>query len=107
MLETLTQIWQRILRRASIGSGENFFDLGGDPWLAIALCREIERVTGRLLSPLVIYQAPTIAALAAFLETPNAPPFAKCVLLKSGDLGPPVFLVHGLGGNILEFFEFV
>jgi thioesterase domain-containing protein len=103
----LSRIWRRVLRREHIGVSESFFDLGGDPWLAIELFLDIERVFGRNLSPLVIYQAPTIASLAILLEAPSLPAFPKCVQLKPGSLEPAVFLIHGMGGNVLEFFDFV
>ena len=103
----LSRIWQRVLRREHIGVDESFFDLGGDPWGAIELFLDIERMFGRNLPPLLIYQAPTIASLVALLEAPSPPALAKCVRLKAGSLEPPVFLIHGMGGNILEFFDFV
>jgi acetoacetyl-CoA synthetase len=105
--ELLSVLWQRVLGRGRIGINENFFDLGGDPWLAIKLFREIEKATGRLLSPLVIYQAPTIRSLVALLTSPIEPRIPVGVLLKPGDSRPPVFLMHGLSGNIMEFFKFV
>ena len=103
----LSRIWQRVLSKEHIGVDESFFDLGGDPWLAIELFLDIEKVFGRNLPPLVIYQAPTIASLAALLEASSLPALPKCVQLKAGSLGPPAFLTHGMGGNILEFFDFV
>jgi acetoacetyl-CoA synthetase len=107
VIELLTQIWEQVFSRSHIGSDENFFDLGGDPLLAAKLFREIEKATGRLLSPLVIYQSPTIALLAAQLEDPRPRPFPAYVLLKPGNSEPPVFLMHGLGGNIAEFFGLI
>jgi len=104
--EALSRIWQRMLEREHIGIEESFFDLGGNQWQALNLLREIEKEFGQLLPPTVIFQAPTIASLAALLETHNAPPFSKYVLLKAGDQEPPIFLMHGLGGNVLEFFDF-
>jgi thioesterase domain-containing protein/acyl carrier protein len=103
----LSGIWQRVFRKEHIGVDESFFDLGGDPWLAIELFLDIEKVFGRNLPPLVIYQAPTIASLAALLEASSLPALPKCVQLKAGSLGPPAFLIHGMGGNILEFFDLV
>ncbi len=103
----LSRTWRRVLGKNSIGIDENFFDLGGDPWLAIQLFDEIKEVTGRLFSPLVIYQAPTIASLAALMEAAKTPAFPKYIQLKSGNADPPVFLMHGLGGNIMEFFGLV
>jgi thioesterase domain-containing protein len=103
----LSRTWRCLLGKDTIGIDENFFSLGGDPWMAMQLFEEIKKVTGRSFSPLVIYQAPTIASLAAFLEAPKTPAFPKCVLLKPGNTEPPVFLMHGLGGNIMEFFKMV
>jgi acetoacetyl-CoA synthetase len=103
----LSTIWQRVLRRQHIEVDEDFFDLGGDPWQAIELFHDIERLIGRNLPPLVIYQAPTIASLAALLEAPSPPALPTCVQLRAGGLEPPVFLIHGMGGNVFEFFDFI
>ena len=72
LVEKVSQIWQRIFQRTEIRFDENFFkpwwrSLDGHPTL-----REIEKATGRLFSPMVIYQAPTIASLSAFLKLPNS-----------------------------------
>ena len=64
MIEALTSIWQSVLQQSPIGVEDNFFDLGGDSFLAVSLFNEIARVSGRELPPVMIYQAPTIAALA-------------------------------------------
>jgi acyl carrier protein len=70
LVDVLTPIWQRVLGLPSIDAEDNFFDLGGDSALALELFTEIGRVCRRELPPVVIYQAPTVAALAALLEQP-------------------------------------
>jgi thioesterase domain-containing protein len=105
MVELLTPIWQRVLGRPSIGVQENFFEVGGDPSLARELFAEIGRACGRELSPAMICQAPTIAALAARLETPASPWWSPIVLLKTGAEKPPVFLAHGIGGSMMDFVQ--
>ena len=105
--EALLKIWQRVLERKHIGVEETFFELGGTSWQVVELFREIEEKFGRLLPPTVIFQAPTIASLTVLLEATNCPPFPKHVLLKPGDQKPPVFFMHGLGGNALEFVRLV
>ena len=104
---TLTAIWERTLQRAPIGVHDNFFDLGGDPASANRLFGEIAQEYGRDLSPLTIYQAATIAELAAVLEMPEPPRLKACLRLKSGIESPPIFLVPGLGGSVMEFFQLV
>lgn len=107
MIKSLTETWQRVLGRSSIGSDDNFFDLGGDRAKAITLFEEIAALKGRRLSPVLIYTAPTIRELAKLLASPESPAVPAVLLLKPGRLEQPVFLVHGLGGNALEFFELV
>ncbi|MGA8764550.1 MAG: alpha/beta fold hydrolase [Candidatus Sulfotelmatobacter sp.] len=105
MIEVLTPIWQRVLQLPSIHVNDNFFDLGGDSSQALQLFTEIAQVCGRELPPVMIYQAPTIAALAALLEQPIAPRFPALVLLKAGSQKPPVFIAHGLGGSVMDFYQ--
>ena len=105
MIEAIAPIWQRVLQRANIGLEDNFFDLGGDSSLALKLFTEIAQVCGRELPPVTIYQAPTMAALAALLEQPTAPRFPGLVLLKDGNGEQPVFIAHGLGGSVIDFYQ--
>lgn len=107
MIEVLTPIWKRVLKRSAIGIEDNFFDLGGDSILAVNLFAEIEQVCGQQLPPAMIYHAPTIAALAAQLEQPTASPFPPLVLLKAGSEASPIFIAHGLGGSVIDFFQLV
>src|SRR5271156_3255568 len=105
MIEVLTPIWQRVLQLSPIQINDDFFDLGGDSSLALQLFTEIAQVCDRELPPVTIYQARTIAALAALLEQPTTPRFPTLVLLKPGANKPPVFLAHGLGGSVIDFFQ--
>jgi len=107
MIEVLTPIWQRVLQLPSIGVEDNFFDLGGDSSSALELFNAIADACGRELPPVMIYQAPTIAALASLLEQPSTPRFPPLVLLKAGTEGPPVFITHGLGGTVIDFYQVV
>ena len=106
-VEVLIPIWQRVLQRSAIRVDDNFFDLGGDSSLALKLFTEISDVYGRKLPPVMIYQAPTIAALAAVLEQPAAPRFPPLMQLKEGTEKPPIFIAHGMGGNVMDFFQVV
>jgi thioesterase domain-containing protein/acyl carrier protein len=104
-IEKLIPIWQRVLQISSVDLEDNFFDLGGDSTLALELFNEISRVYGRELPPVMIYQASTVAALAELLEKPSAPRVPALVTLKPGTSDPPVFITHGLGGTVMDFFQ--
>lgn len=107
MVEVLTPIWRRVLQVSSIGTEDNFFDAGGDSALVLELFHEIALACGRELQPVMIYHAPTIAALAAVLEQPATPRVPPLVQLKAGSKEPPVFIAHGLGGSVMDFFQVV
>lgn len=101
-IEALIPIWQRVLQRPSVGTNENFFELGGTPSSAYELFAEIAKVLGRDLSPVLIYAAPTIEALAALLVDPAPARVPPLLLMKAGSDHPPVFIAHGLGDTVLE-----
>lgn len=105
MIEVLTPIWQRVLQASPIGVDDDFFELGGDSLLALQLFTEIGQVCDRHLPPVTIYQARTLATLAALLEEPITPSFPALVLLKDGAKKPPVFVAHGLGGSVIDFYQ--
>jgi acetoacetyl-CoA synthetase len=107
MVEMLIPIWQRVLQLSSISVDDNFFEVGGDSTLALALFNEIAQACGRDLPPVMIYHAPTIAALAAVLEESAAPRVPPLVQLKAGSADPAVFITHGLGGSVMDFFQVV
>ncbi len=106
IVDGLTAIWQRVLQVPSVGLDDNFFDLGGDSALALELFHEIAQAGGRDLPPVMIYNAPTIRALAALLEQSTTPRVPALVRLKDGT-EPPVFIAHGLGGSVMDFYQIV
>jgi acetoacetyl-CoA synthetase len=105
MTGALTVLWQRVLQREPIGAEENFFDLGGDSTLAVELLNEVSKLCRRDLPPVMIYQTPTIASLAAVLEHVPVPRLPPLVRLKPGIDTSPLFIAHGLGGSAMDFFQ--
>lgn len=107
LVDILTPIWERVLDTAPIAADANFFDLGGDSTQALRLFTEISKVRGENLPPVMIYQAPTIRTLAAILEQPEKFRFPALTVLKEGTEEPPIFITHGIGGNVMDFFQLV
>ena len=105
--EALLPIWQRVLQRTSIHSTDNFFDLGGTASSAATLFEEIAKAFGRDLPAIMICAAPTIETLAGLLEEPAPPRIPPLLLLKAGADSPPVFITHGLGGDVLGLCDLV
>ena len=64
----LVQIWTEVLGLAQIGIHDNFFELGGDSILNIQIIARA-RQAGLLLTPKQLFEAQTIAQLAALAGT--------------------------------------
>ncbi|MEA5617545.1 SDR family NAD(P)-dependent oxidoreductase [Cronbergia sp. UHCC 0137] len=68
----IAQIWQDLLGISPIGINDSFFDLGGHSLLAIqAISRLRDRFGVELSMRNLLYEAPTIAAIAKIITTQN------------------------------------
>lgn len=100
----LTVLWQQVLGVQEIGIHDNFFDLGGHSLKAAQLFFELETVFGRQLPLATLFQAPTIAELAATLVNAKwVAPWQSLVAIQPHGKRSPLFVVPGVGGNILVF----
>ena len=98
----LCEIWQRLLHIDRVGITDNFFEIGGHSLLAVRLFAEMNRVTGKKLPLVTIFQSPTIERLARHLGQGHAELSRSLVVpLQPEGSKPPLFLVHGAGGDIL------
>ncbi len=69
-LETdIATIWSTVLNTTNIGRHDNFFHLGGHSLLAVRVFAEIERRLGRRVRLSALFQAPTVAELAALVSS--------------------------------------
>jgi thioesterase domain-containing protein len=104
----LMQCWREVFGNRDVGICDDFFDLGGHSMLAVRLFVEIKRVTGRDLPLVTLFQAPTIEQLAGVLREDGwTPPWSALVPVRPGGSLPPFYGVHGVGGNIIEFYDLV
>jgi thioesterase domain-containing protein len=100
LVEVLTTIWKRAFRRNSIHPNDRFLSIGGDAEKASAIAAEISSLGGREISPLLVLQAPTIAALADILVRTELPPIEPILPLNDSSQGPPIFMAHGIGDMV-------
>ena len=101
-LETsLVAIWKNVLGLEYLGIHDDFFDLGGHSLLASILVAQIQTELGYQLPLAALFRAPTIASLAHALRPERGPDFSYLVPLRPGN-GRPVFIVHGIFGNVLQ-----
>lgn len=97
---TVARIWQEVLHMPVSGPEDDFFDVGGDSLKAIQFILELERALNLELSLTLITEAPQFARLCQALKQHRTARYVPLVVLKAGDDSPPVFIIHGLGGNV-------
>jgi thioesterase domain-containing protein/acyl carrier protein len=105
--QQLTEIWERILDVRPIGIRDNFFELGGHSLMAVRLFVEVEKIWSRNLPLATLFQAQTIEDLAKVLRQKEwVAAWSSLVLIQTGEPKPPLFCIHPIGGNILEYYAF-
>lgn len=73
---------------------------------AVQMATEIESLLGIQLPIAVLFKAPTIKALAQWLTDENwKPEWHALVPLQPKGSKPPLFIVHGWGGDVYSFVE--
>lgn len=104
----LQQIWQKVLGIHPIGLRDNFFDLGGHSLIAIRLMAQIEKLFGKKLPLNVLFQAPTIEQMANIVRDEGwSLPYKSLVAIQPNGSRPPLFCVHGAGGQVLFYHDLV
>jgi amino acid adenylation domain-containing protein len=97
----LVRIWQELLEVEPVGIRDDFFDLGGDSLLAMAMLAAIEEAIGVEVSPSILLSGSTVEHVAASLGRPvrAAPAVAP---VQTGGSKAPLYFLHGdyLGGGL-------
>jgi amino acid adenylation domain-containing protein len=101
----LTKIWRKVLGIPAIGIRDNFFELGGHSLIAVRLFAEIEQTWGKNLPLATLFQAQTIEKMAdILLEQAWVAPWSSLVPIQPNGSKTPLFCIHPIGGNVLEYY---
>ncbi|WP_143760732.1 phosphopantetheine-binding protein [Actinosynnema mirum] len=66
--ELVAEMFGEVLGVSGLGGGDDFFALGGDSLIALRVVRRLRPEFGEDLSARVVFQASTVAGLAALLD---------------------------------------
>ena len=101
----LVEIWQEVLELHPIGVDESFVDLGGDSLAAAEIVARVENLTGRRMTPAALEDGATVARLAEALRADEAQTGTALVAIEPRGSRPPLFLVHGIGGEVTRYLH--
>ncbi|MEU9294623.1 amino acid adenylation domain-containing protein [Streptomyces sp. NPDC048266] len=101
------RLWTELLGPATPDS--DFFDQGGDSLTAARMMNRLEAELGTRLPLTALYETATPAGLAALLTeaaatgrgTTGTPAAVPCLSRLSAVSGPPLVLIHPVGGDVL------
>ncbi|HEX4606147.1 MAG TPA: amino acid adenylation domain-containing protein, partial [Candidatus Angelobacter sp.] len=68
MEQSIAKVWKDVLGRDDIGVQENFFDRGGHSLLLVQVHSKLQKLLTSPLPMVKLFEHPTIASLAAYLE---------------------------------------
>ena len=99
----IATIWSKVLGVKSVGTQDDFFDMGGNSMFAVRIMAQIEQQTGKRLPLSVLFENPTIGKLAKKMNTAEEEKWISLVPIKTTGTKLPLYLVHGGGLNIILF----
>jgi len=105
--QALADVWAEVLGLDQVHAADDFFDLGGHSLLATRTVA-LARAAGYDLSVTDLYNAPTLAGLARRAGSQRGAVTSgarSCIKIRRGDVRPPVFCVHEVGGGASDFHE--
>ncbi len=118
----LATMWGELLGISQVGRDDDFFELGGQSLVAVRLFARLRRRFSFEMPLSTLFEAPTIALLAGLIGDPETdgaidgstdaaastePPERHRFLVPMhgarGGSEPPLFIVHGMFGNVVNF----
>jgi thioesterase domain-containing protein/acyl carrier protein len=105
---TLTKIALEYIAVDKIGINDNFFDLGLNSLMAVKIMVQVEKHFGKRLPLSVLIKYSTIKELAAVIDDPSLHTFYKTLVpIKPEGNKIPVYIIHGIGLNLLNVYNMV
>lgn len=106
--QLLADIWSKYLHVIDIGRTDNFFSLGGHSIVAVQIMVQLEKRIRRVVPISSLFEHPTIEKLSFLLDNYDSGRTWKSLVgIKSSGTKTPLYIVHGIGLNVLIFRDLV
>ncbi len=99
----LASAFGALLSGPAAAPDQDFFRAGGDSLRAVALMTAIDERLGLALPVTLLYECGTPARLARALRERSSDAWPSLVPLRAEGRRPPLFIVHGLSGDVFGF----
>ena len=101
----LAELFGRVLGQERVSVDADFFALGGHSLDGMRLLARVRKELGRKLPAAVLFEAPTVAGMAALLdgETDVGLLGSALVTIQPEGSRPPLYCVHPLDGEVLGY----
>jgi len=100
---TVAREWAEVLGLPHVGVHDNFFDLGGHSLLAAQLISRIQRMIGKPIALLDLFQAPTVESLAKRIVNQDETESSSLVVLQAGRGQAPLFCFDPTGTHVAAY----
>jgi amino acid adenylation domain-containing protein len=102
--EKLARVWESVLKLDKAGIHDDFFESGGHSMIAVTLMIRIEKEFGIRLPLATLFEHSTIHGLAGIIDQQAGPvKWRSLVPIRPKGAKKPLFLIHGLGLNVLLY----
>jgi len=102
--QKLARIWASLLNQKKIGIHDDFFEIGGHSMIAVALMVKIEKELNIRLPLASLFERSTIHLLAELIDqNSESIEWRSLVPIRPAGTKKPLFLIHGLGLNVLLY----
>ncbi|MCX6248516.1 MAG: amino acid adenylation domain-containing protein [Bacteroidetes bacterium] len=102
--QKLARIWGSVLSQKKIGIHDDFFEIGGHSMIAVSLMLKIEKELNIRLPLASLFERSTIHLLAELIDQDSESiEWRSLVPIRPTGTKKPLFLVHGLGLNVLLY----
>ena len=100
----LLAMFRSVLGTETVSLDDDFFAVGGHSLAAARLFAKIEERFGAKIPLATMFRAPTIRKLAAVVRDRTASEeWSPLVAIRAEGTRRPLFLVHAIGGNVLNY----